>query len=127
MRPLELDLDNLLLLLRKVLRHEFLRAPQHERAEPAAKHGHLLRMLTRFDRLREVGAKLHVRAKHARRDDRHDRPQVPERVLHGRAGDREAKRRLDSLDRLMDARGAVLHELGLVEDEARELFACEIL
>ena len=57
-------------------------------------------------------------AEHARVDRVHDRPQLGEPVLHGRAGQREAVLGVEAADGLRAARAVVLDHLGLVEHDA---------
>ena len=115
----ERDLDDLLLLGGQLAGHRVLGAPQHDRPDPPPQRVEALRRGAALDRPPEVLGKRGRPREQPRRDDRQQRPQLHEVVLHGRAGDGEFGPGRQQPRALIDLRLVVLDELRLVEHERR--------
>ena len=129
MRGRQLDTQLLLLTLRQLRGDELFRAPQHERPKPRAQSLQtalairpalfVLGHFALLDRLDVLFAEPARRCEQPRAGERQDRPELGERVLERRSGDREHHVGPQRLDGTVQPRARVLDELRLVEHDDR--------
>ena len=115
----EFDLEHLLGLLGQLSRHDLLGAPQHEGPDPVAQLDEALGVLALLDGCGVVLLEPLGRPEEARGADGEERPELEQVVLHRGAGDGHLERNREHAGSPARLGGGVLHELGLVQEQAR--------
>ncbi|MDP9033873.1 MAG: hypothetical protein M3O50_03640 [Myxococcota bacterium] len=107
-------------LRRQLAEHVVLRAAQQERPDDGAELRDDGALRVRGDRTLEAGLERPRRAQDAGVDERRERPELGESILHRRPGQREAHRRVEPTRCPRRLAVGVLDVLRLVEDDAAE-------
>src|SRR5271165_4296758 len=109
----------------EIWRDVFLRAPQQEGLEPRTQRRHRLPVVLRNGDL-EAAPERRLGSEQTGLHEGKDRPEIAQRIFHGRAGQRQTVIGAQSAHDAGDLRGRVLRVLRLVENQRTEMVLREL-